>query len=87
MSRRFVSSVGAALVAAIVSFPALAGQATKAPPKATTRAVPHTPWGDPDLQGVWNDATSTAGRRFRQTGAHRRGSRGLSAGARLQPDA
>jgi hypothetical protein len=21
--------------------------------------VPHTPWGDPDLQGVWNDATST----------------------------
>ena len=59
MSRRFVSSVGAALVAAIVSFPALAGQAKKAPPKATTRAVPHTPWGDPDLQGVWNDATST----------------------------
>jgi hypothetical protein len=22
-------------------------------------AVPKTPWGDPDLQGVWNDATST----------------------------
>src|SRR5256714_9800114 len=21
--------------------------------------VPKTPWGDPDLQGVWNDATST----------------------------
>jgi hypothetical protein len=21
--------------------------------------VPRTPWGDPDLQGVWNDATST----------------------------
>src|ERR1700746_1229513 len=20
---------------------------------------PRTPWGDPDLQGVWNDATST----------------------------
>ena len=59
MSRRFVSSVGAALAAAVVSFPALAGQAPKAPPKATTRAVPHTPRGDPDLQGVWNDATST----------------------------
>jgi hypothetical protein len=59
MNRRFVSSVGVALVAAIVSFPALAGQALKAPPKATTRAVAHTPWGDPDLQGVWNDATST----------------------------
>jgi len=59
MSRRFVSSVGAALAAAIVSFPALAGQAPKAPARATTWAVPHTPWGDPDLQGVWNDATST----------------------------
>ena len=22
-------------------------------------ALPKTPWGDPDLQGVWNDATST----------------------------
>ena len=21
--------------------------------------APKTPWGDPDLQGVWNDATST----------------------------
>src|SRR5262249_22782383 len=21
--------------------------------------APRTPWGDPDLQGVWNDATST----------------------------
>ena len=28
-----------------------------APPKAWTPT--HTPWGDPDLQGVWNDATST----------------------------
>src|SRR6202011_2709103 len=28
-----------------------------APPKAWTPA--RTPWGDPDLQGVWNDATST----------------------------
>src|SRR6266550_4319251 len=28
-----------------------------APPKAWTAT--RTPWGDPDLQGVWNDATST----------------------------
>src|SRR5215471_13792828 len=27
--------------------------------KKTAPAVPKTPWGDPDLQGVWNDATST----------------------------
>src|ERR1700719_599470 len=26
---------------------------------STKSAVPHTPCGDPDLQGVWNDATST----------------------------
>src|SRR5215467_7297772 len=30
---------------------------TAAASKAWT--APHTPWGDPDLQGVWNDATST----------------------------
>ena len=32
-----------------------------APAKAATKAfsAPKTPWGDPDLQGVWNDATST----------------------------
>src|SRR5437867_5056899 len=40
------------------------GQAPKVPAKAAApakkaAAVPKTPWGDPDLQGVWNDATST----------------------------
>src|SRR6266481_2506370 len=39
------------------------GQAPKVPAKAAAparkaAAVPKTPWGDPDLQGVWNDATS-----------------------------
>jgi hypothetical protein len=29
----------------------------KAPAKGWT--LPRTPWGDPDLQGIWNDATST----------------------------
>jgi len=32
--------------------------AAKAPARRTYVA-PKTPWGDPDLQGVWNDATST----------------------------
>src|SRR5579864_4213622 len=42
-----------------------AGQAVKKTAASKTaaiskkQAVPHTPWGDPDLQGVWNDATST----------------------------
>jgi hypothetical protein len=37
--------------------------ASKSAPKVTTAAKKppafKTPWGDPDLQGVWNDATST----------------------------
>src|SRR4029079_13293663 len=38
-----------------------AKQATPAKATTPTKAwsVPKTPWGDPDLQGVWNDATST----------------------------
>ncbi len=59
MNRRFLSSTGTALIIAVVSFPALAGQVRKAPAKTATWTMPHTPWGDPDLQGVWNDATST----------------------------
>ena len=49
----------------------VAGQAPKSAPKAASKSAPKaataakkppafkTPWGDPDLQGVWNDATST----------------------------
>ena len=59
MSRRFLSAMSAALVVAVVAFPTLAGQARKPPAKVVTRTVLHTTWGDPDLQGVWNDATST----------------------------
>ena len=32
---------------------------TLAPVKETTRRPPRTPWGEPDLQGVWDNATST----------------------------
>ena len=32
---------------------------TAAPKTATPWALPRTPWGDPDLQGVWNFATLT----------------------------
>ena len=51
---------GVLLIAiAALSLSSVSGQAPKkaAPPIKTT--APHTPWGDPDLQGVWNDATST----------------------------
>ncbi len=42
----------AAVIAAVLTG-TLAGQGKK------PFAAPKTPWGDPDLQGVWNDATST----------------------------
>src|SRR5690242_18801590 len=35
--------------------------ATPAKPASASKpwTAPKTPWGDPDLQGIWNDATST----------------------------
>jgi hypothetical protein len=54
MGNRVLTFVGALAVAIALALVApAAGQAPKKynPPK--------TPWGDPDLQGVWNDATST----------------------------
>ena len=70
MSHRFLHVVVLpSVVLAVVSMPAIAGQAPTgaAKPKADARkttsaktwTAPRTPWGDPDLQGVWNDATST----------------------------
>jgi hypothetical protein len=70
MRHRFLTSVGLPSVAIVVaSLPAVAGQApnakapgaaqTKPTAAAKTRQPLRTPWGDPDLQGVWNDATST----------------------------
>jgi hypothetical protein len=47
-------------------------QAPKAAPKATGTAnkwtPPHTPWGDPDLQGIWNNSTITPIERPKELG-------------------
>jgi len=74
MNWRWLSSIVCAAVAAIVMSSALVAQTAKAdkapaktaasPAKPAARAAEKsyakkTPWGDPDLQGVWNDATST----------------------------
>src|SRR5437773_844095 len=65
MSHRFWISTGVLAIAIAAAAPAtIIGQATAPAAKKTVAAnkksaVPHTPWGDPDLQGVWNDATST----------------------------
>jgi hypothetical protein len=66
--RMWISIAGLAAGIAALSLSAV-GQAPKAAaqtkagvkpaPAAKPWAPPHTPWGDPDLQGVWNDATST----------------------------
>src|SRR5580765_3778832 len=72
MSRRLPNSLGAlAAVLTAMTLPAVsvAGQApapaaraaAAKPAAAPARPYvqPKTPWGDPDLQGIWNDATST----------------------------
>ena len=65
MSHRFWISTGVLAIAIAAAAPAgITGQAPAPAAKKTVTVntksvVPHTPWGDPDLQGVWNDATST----------------------------
>src|SRR6202049_799056 len=68
MSQRFLTSMSVLAVGAAMSLSAVAvaGQDPKTAAKTTTVAKttkaytqPKTPWGDPDLQGIWNDATST----------------------------
>jgi hypothetical protein len=74
MNRRSLTSIFAAAVMAVIPAALITAQ-TAAPassrqspaakatpakaPAAKVYTVPKTPWGDPDLQGVWNDATST----------------------------
>jgi hypothetical protein len=64
MNRRFTSLTGAsAIVAAFALLPVAvaSGQTQAAPTKAAaaTKAVKMTPWGDPDLQGLWTGSTMT----------------------------
>src|SRR3954471_16645540 len=66
MRHRFFTLL--AVFAGVIAAPVVSGQAPTAKAPAgkpqTVKAKPapktfRTPWGDPDLQGVWNDATST----------------------------
>jgi hypothetical protein len=68
MTIRTLTSLVFAVAVAVVATLPLSGQSTPAPPLVVTAynagppikyAVPRTPWGDPDLQGVWSsDDTS-----------------------------
>ena len=49
---RSMSRVGAALVVALLCASPLAAQ-------NGDEAIPRTAWGDPDLQGIWNNSTTT----------------------------
>jgi hypothetical protein len=67
MKRTIVSALVAVAIACVITLP-VAGQSTSAPPLVVTAynggppipyTTPRTPWGDPDLQGVWSsDDTS-----------------------------
>ena len=73
MSRRDVASIGAvALLTALTLSPvSLGGQAASSSPSGEASAafkrnaakkpwtLPRTSWGDPDLQGIWNNGTIT----------------------------
>jgi len=48
-----------ASAAAIAVTVTLAAQPSRPASASARYTPPKTPWGDPDLQGVWNDATST----------------------------
>jgi len=68
MTIRALTSIAFAITIAIVASLPLSGQGTPAPPLVITAynagppinyVTPKTPWGDPDLQGVWSsDDTS-----------------------------
>ena len=77
MSRRIMPSLGAALVVlamtlVVVSAQGPAPAAGKDQPAAKKAAgkwtAPRTPWGDPDLQGTWNNGTITPLERARGAG-------------------
>src|SRR4051812_18520034 len=66
MRYRFFTQL--AVLAVVFSLPVVAGQTPAGKAKPSPKTF-RTPWGDPDLQGVWNDATSTPLQRPGDVGA------------------
>src|SRR6266567_3116278 len=62
MGKRLVNSTRVLAIAiAFMLVASAAGENRVAAKKATTKtgALPRTPWGEPDLQGIWDFATIT----------------------------
>src|ERR1700681_2058626 len=62
MSHRFLESIGvlAAVNMVLLLAPGpVAGQAPTAAAKTSAGTPPRTPWGEPDLQAIWDFATIT----------------------------
>jgi len=51
---RLVTACSAVLGVAVFAVTVISAQSG-----TRSYTAPRTPWGDPDLQGIWNDATST----------------------------
>ena len=58
MSGRFFAGC-LSLVAIVSLMPSAAYGQTKAKPNRPPAGQAKTPWGDPDLQGIWNNVTAT----------------------------
>lgn len=54
-----VAAIGAVGLAGVSGALLVAGQPASAPTAAATRQALRTPWGDPDLQGMWENSTIT----------------------------
>lgn len=59
MSHHFLIGVGTALITTVVSLAPLPTAAQTLKNGVSSWTTPRTPWGDPDLQGLWNNATTT----------------------------
>ena len=59
MTSRTLIVCGAVVTVALVSVSPATAQWTPKRIESDGSAVPRTPWGDPDLQGHWNNSTTT----------------------------
>jgi hypothetical protein len=58
MTVRFLAGC-LSLVAVASLLPTPANGQAKSPARTGTYTQPKTPWGDPDMQGIWNNVTGT----------------------------